>query len=178
MTLGSQLKNARERKKYTLKQLSEITGLSIGFISQVERGQTDPSLSSLKSLSNALDIKLRDLFDQEGAAHILVRKGEGSLLKIDAAVQCELLASSLNKTMEPMIKVISPGGESGLVTPHSGEEFIFIIEGTLRVQIGDANYTLNEGDSVYFQANQTHAWKNDALLSCRVLWVMTPPCYS
>lgn len=178
MTLGSQLKNARERKKYTLKQLSEITGLSIGFISQVERGQTDPSLSSLKSLSNALDIKLRDLFDQEGAAHILVRKGEGSLLKIDAAVQCELLASSLNKTMEPMIKVISPGGESGLVTPHSGEEFIYIIDGTLQVQIGDANYTLNEGDSVYFQANQTHAWKNNASFSCQVLWVMTPPCYS
>lgn len=178
MTLGSQLKNARERKKYTLKQLSEITGLSIGFISQVERGQTDPSLSSLKSLSNALDIKLRDLFDQEGAAHILVRKGEGSLLKIDAAVQCELLASSLNKTMEPMIKVISPGGESGLVTPHSGEEFIFIIEGTLRVQIGDANYTLNEGDSVYFEANQVHAWKNIGNTECRALWVMTPPSYS
>ena len=59
MTLGAQLKTAREKKGYTLKQLSEISGLSIGFISQVERGQTDPSLSSLKNLATALDLKLR-----------------------------------------------------------------------------------------------------------------------
>ena len=68
MTLGAQLKTAREKKGYTLKQLSEISGLSIGFISQVERGQTDPSLSSLKNLATALDIKLRDLFDPDEAA--------------------------------------------------------------------------------------------------------------
>ena len=127
MTLGAQLKTAREKKGYTLKQLSEISGLSIGFISQVERGQTDPSLSSLKNLATALDLKLRDLFDPDEAAHVLVRRGEGNMLKIDAKVQCELLASSLTKTMEPMIKSIMPGGESGLVSAHAGEEFAGIV---------------------------------------------------
>lgn len=178
MTLGAQLKTAREKKGYTLKQLSEVSGLSIGFISQVERGQTDPSLSSLKNLATALDIKLRDLFDPDVAAHILVRCGEGSILKIDAAVQCELLASSLTKTMEPMIKTILPGGESGLVSAHAGEEFIYVIEGALQVQLDENFYTLGKGDSVYFQANQTHAWKNTSDTECRAMWVMTPPCYS
>ncbi|MGI6169878.1 MAG: helix-turn-helix domain-containing protein, partial [Christensenellales bacterium] len=149
MTLGAQLKMAREGKGYTLKQLSEISGLSIGFISQVERGQTDPSLSSLRKLASALSVKLRDLLDRDTVAHVLVKRGEGSILKIDAAVSCELLASSLNKTMEPMIKFISPGGESGLVDPHPGEEFIWVIEGTLQVVLGETAYILNSGDSVY-----------------------------
>lgn len=178
MTLGAQLKVAREKKGYTLKQLSEVSGLSIGFISQVERGQTDPSLSSLKNLATALDIKLRDLFDSGIAAHILVRRGEGHILKIDAAVQCELLASSLTKTMEPMIKEIAPKGESGLVNAHTGEEFIYVLEGTLEVRLDEARYVLHDGDSVYFQANQPHGWKNIGETECRALWVMTPPCYS
>ena len=178
MTLGAQLKTAREKKGYTLKQLSEISGLSIGFISQVERGQTDPSLSSLKNLATALDIKLRDLFDPDEAAHVLVRRGEGNMLKIDAKVQCELLASSLTKTMEPMIKSIMPGGESGLVSAHAGEEFIYVLEGVLQVQLDETFYLLEKGDSVYFQANQTHAWKNVGDKECLEMWVMTPPCYS
>ena len=122
MSLGSKLKAKREEKGYTLKQTAEISGLSIGFISQVENGQTEPSLSSLKKLAMALGLKLGDLFAQDAAEHILVKKGEGKQLKIDSFVCCELLASSINKTMEPMIKVIEPGGESGLVDPHAGEE--------------------------------------------------------
>lgn len=178
MTLGAHLKMLREERGYTLKQTAEISGLSIGFISQVERGQTDPSLSSLKKLAGALGVKLGDLFAQDTAAHVLVKKGEGNILNIDSAVYCELLATSLSKTMEPMIKYISPGGESGLVDPHTGEEFIWVIEGILQVVLGDSTYILQEGDSVYFQANQTHAWKNPGEKLCRAMWVMTPPCYS
>ena len=178
MTLGSHLKMLREERGYTLKQTAEISGLSIGFISQVERGQTDPSLSSLKKLAGALGVKLGDLFDQDTAAHVLVKSGEGNILRIDSAVYCELLATSLSKAMEPMIKYISPGGESGLVDPHAGEEFIWIIEGTLQLMLGDTTYLLQKGDSVYFQSNQTHAWKNPGKELCRAMWVMTPPCYS
>lgn len=176
--LGSKLKAKREEKGYTLKQTAEISGLSIGFISQVERGQTDPSLSSLKKLAGALDIKLGDLFNQESAAHVLVKKGAGRRLEIDSNVCCELLATSFNKTMEPMIKIIKPQGESGLVDPHVGEEFIWVIEGKLYVKLGDTSYILSAGDSIYFQANQIHAWKNIGEVECRALWVMTPPSYS
>lgn len=178
MTLGLKLKTLRELKGYTLKQTAERTGLSIGFISQVERGQTDPSLSSLKKLANTLGVKLGDLFEQDTAVHVLVKKGEGNILQINSSVHCELLAASFTKSMEPMIKFISPGGESGLVDPHSGEEFIWVIEGTLQVSLGDTTYVLSEGDSVFFQANQTHAWKNIGKDICRALWVTTPPCYS
>lgn len=178
MTLGMQLKALREEKGYTLKQTAELSGLSIGFISQVERGQTDPSLSSLKKLASTLGVKLGDLFSQDRAAHILVKRGEGKILHIDPLVYCELLATSLNKTMEPMIKFVEPGGESGTVDPHAGEEFIWIISGTLQVDLGETRCILCAGDSVYFQANQAHAWKNTGDTTCQALWIMTPPCYS
>lgn len=158
MTLGAQLKTAREKKGYTLKQLSEISGLSIGFISQVERGQTDPSLSSLKNLATSLDLKLRDLFDPDEAAHVLVRRGEGNMLKIDAKVQCELLASSLTKTMEPMIKSIMPGGESGLVSAHAGEEFIYVLEGSTSGAVGRELLLFGKGQTActFRQIRPTH----------------------
>jgi len=178
MTLGSKLKTLREMKGYTLKQTAEISGLSIGFISQVERGQTDPSLSSLKKLSGALGVKLGDLFEQDSAVHVLVKKGEGNILHINSSVYCELLAASFNKTMEPMIKFIAPGGESGLVDHHTGEEFIWVIEGDLQMTLGNTVYMLHSGDSVFFQANQIHAWKNVGTGLCRALWITSPPCYS
>lgn len=178
MTLGTKLKARREKKGYTLKQTAEISGLSIGFISQVERGQTDPSLSSLKKLAEALDVKLGDLFEQNSVEHVLVKSGEGKRLEIDSAIYCELLATSVSKIMEPMIKVIQPGGKSGLVDPHTGEEFIWVIDGILQVTLGDTTYVMHPGDSVYFQAGQPHAWENNGSQVCRALWVMTPPSYS
>lgn len=178
MTLGAQLKAAREKKNYTLKQLAERSDLSIGFISQVERGQTDPSLSSLKNLAAALDIKLRDLFDQESETHEIVRRDQGDVLEVSPGVHFEALASTLVKTMEPVIKTIAPGKESGIVKPHPGEEFVWVINGSIQIRLEDRYYTLNQGDSLYFIANQIHAWKNISESECKILWVMTPPSYS
>ncbi len=178
MTVGTKLKEAREKKGYTLKQTADLSDLSIGFISQVERGQTDPSLSSLKRLANALGIKLKDLFDQETETHELVRKGQGNVLEVNPGVHFEALASTLTKVMEPVIKRIAPNRESGLVKPHPGEEFVWIVDGSLEVCLGDHAYQLNQGDSLYFIANQPHEWKNTSSTECTVLWIMTPPSYS
>ena len=178
LTIGSRLKQRREEKQHTLKELADLSGLSVGFISQVERGKTDPSLASLKRLTAALDFKLKDLFDQDQYAHALVKKGEGSILHLDSAV-CELLASSIpDKQMEPLLKHIAPNGESGIVAAHSGDEFIWIKSGSLQITVGDDTYLLSEGDSFYFQALQTHSWRNISDSPCEALWIMTPPSYS
>lgn len=177
--LGKKLKFLREEKNYSQKQLADLAGLSSGFISQVERNQVDPSLASLKKIANALDVKLKDLFDDEKqfSSHI-VRKGKGKILRIDSAVTCEMLAATPGKIMEAMIKYISPGGESGLVSPHEGEEFIWVIKGTLKVTHGQEEYILNPGDSIYFQGGATHSWKNIGDTECQAMWVMTPSCYT
>ena len=177
--LGMKLKQLREEKRYTLKMLADITGLSIGFISQVERGQTDPSLASLKKLAAALGISLRDLFDNEQeSVHILVKAGTGTRLPVNSAVTCELLAPAIEKQMEPMFKTISPGGDSGVVEPHTGDEFIWVKIGVLDVMLGSNSYSLGPGDSVYFHANQPHRWYNSSQELCVALCVNTPPSFS
>lgn len=178
MTLGARLKDIRESKSYTLKQTAELSGLSIGFISQVERGQTDPSLSSLKKLAMALNIKLKDLFDLDPASHLMVRKGEGSILQIEPGVRCELLASSPSKMMESFIKYIVPGAQSGVIGAHAGEEFLLLLAGSLRLTLESGDYLLHTGDSMCFQANQEHSWQNTGAEECRVLWTMSPPGYT
>lgn len=178
LIIGNRLKQRREEKKYTLKELADRSELSVGFISQVERGKTDPSLASLKRLSAALDLKLKELFDTDGCSRVLVKRGEGALLQVRGA-SCELLAPAVpDKQMEPLLKHIAPGSESGPVSGHAGDEFIWIKAGSLQVTVGEETYLLQEGDSLYFQALQTHSWRNDTARPCEALWIMTPPSYS
>lgn len=176
--LGNNIRFFREKKGYTLKQLAESSGLSIGFISQVERAQTEPSIASLKKISMALDIKMRDLFDQDDGQHEVVRKGQGDKFVVHS-VQCELLASLPDKLMEPLYKSIEPGGGSGgLLEPHDGEEFIWIMSGSLNVTVGDVTHVLHEGDSIYFKSEQPHSCVNKTNKLCEVLWISSPPMYT
>lgn len=177
MDLGNKLRKEREARGYTLKQLAEKSDLSIGFISQVERGQTEPSLASLKKLCEALGIKMRDVFEQDEQKSDFVRKGSGQKMVVHD-VKCELLAAIDNKTMEVLYKVVAPGGKSGQIESHPGEEFVWVKSGKLSITIGETTYILNTGDSVYFKASQPHACINNWDTPCEVLWVSTPPLYT
>lgn len=175
--IGIVLRQLREARGYTLKELAARSKLSIGFISQVERGQTDPSLASLKKLSTALNVKISELFAYEEPPHTLIRKGEGALMFIHG-VKCELLCYSGEKTMEPMIKYIDPHSKSGCVEGHPGEEFVWIKSGSLRLSVGEDVFDLNEGDSIFFDASQDHGWNNPTKDCCEALWIISPPLYS
>lgn len=175
---GKRILQLRKNKKMTLKQVSELTGLSVAYLSQVERERTDPSLASLKKIAAALNIKLSDLFSQDEKPHSMVKSGCGNHIFVHG-VDCELLASIDKSTMEPLFKFISPKSESGLVEPHDGEEFVLIEEGSLEILIGETVYCLNTGDSIYFKATQAHGWKNiSATVPCKALWINNPPLYT
>lgn len=173
--IGRYLKAKREQHDLTLKQVADISGLSIGFISQVERGLTDPSLASLKKLVSALGMNLSDLFVQSAEVVHVVRKGHGSKLALSSSVICELLAPSFTKQMEPVLKHIMPNSESGILDPHTGEEFVWIISGMLEIVVGQEVYSLSAGDSIYFQSSVNHGWKNSLDKTCEALWIVTPP---
>lgn len=176
--VGANIRAIRESKGYTLKQLSELSGLSIGFISQVERSQTEPSLASLKKLSAALDIKMQALFAPSPTHHEVIRKGEAERLYAHQ-VDSEVLASSSEKMMEPLLKHIHPGGGSGgVLEPHAGEEFVWVKSGRLHITVGDSSYDLNEGDSIYFKSNRPHSCINETDEMCDVIWVSTPPIFT
>ena len=177
VSFGTRLKQFREQRGLTLKQVSMVSGLSIGFISQVERDQTDPSLASLKKLATALDIHLSDVFKQDTAPHSFQKKNEGIIMLIHN-VRCELLATINDNRMEPVIKYIEPHSESGRIDPHEGEEFVYVKSGSIRIDVGSNYYELSEGDNIYFKASEPHGWINDTETPAEVLWIITPRVYT
>lgn len=176
-SFGARLKQFREQKGLKLKAVSSRSGLSIGFISQVERDQTDPSLASLRKIADALDIHISDIFKQDMASHSFQKKGEGVIMLIHN-VRCELLATINDNRMEPVIKYIDPHSESGQIDPHEGEEFVYVKKGTIAIYVGGNQYNLSEGDSIYFVASEVHGWKNDSAEPVEVLWIITPRIYT
>ncbi len=173
--IGRYLKTRREQKGLTLKQVADISGLSIGFISQVERGLTDPSLASLKKMVTALGMDLSELFVKNVEVAHVVPRGTGAKLALSNSVICELLSPTFNKQMEPILKHIMPQAESGVLDPHVGEEFVWVVSGSIEISVGQERFLLAEGDSIYFQSSVPHSWKNTSESVCEVLWIVTPP---
>ncbi len=177
ISVGARLKQFREQRGLTLKQIAAHSGLSIGFISQVEHDQTYPSLASLKKLASALNVRLKDIFEDDGQPHFLQRKGEGTIMMVHN-VRCELLATINDNRMEPVIKYIEPHTESGKIDAHEGEEFVYVESGSITVYVGDAQYELLEGDSIYFKASEPHGWINHTENKSELLWIITPRVYT
>ena len=177
--LGKRIKELREERELTLKGVADITGLSIGFLSQIERNITDPSIASLKKIAEALGVKLKEFFETNPEKKIVIRKEERSKLLVSGSkIVYEILAPAFDRKMEPILKTVEPQATSGQVEGHEGEEFALILEGCLEVCVGDDVYELCEGDSIYFSANQPHLYKNPGKDKCVCFWVVTPPTFS
>lgn len=176
INVGYKFKQIRENAGLTLKQVSAMSGLSVSFISQIERGVVDPSWSSLKKISAALNIKLKDLFDEPPRPYTLVRDGQG-YQSVTHHIRREFLASMDNASMEMILTAFPPHSSSGTILPHPGEEFVWILEGTLNVTVDGTTHVMCAGDSIYFQSTYPHEWQNKSGQVCKVLWVDNPPVH-
>lgn len=182
--LGQQLRVLRRGRGLSLVELAGRTGLSIGNISQIERGICSPSVRSLKKLSEALQVSIGDLFqdaDLPPAAEInyIVRKKTRPLLKLGATgVQKELLTPTTPGALQMLMVTIAPGGSSGPDHyTHRGEESGLVLSGSLELWIEDECFILKEGDTFRFKSSQPHRFANAGANTTSVLWVQTPPGY-
>lgn len=182
MTIGERIKKKRNEKGFSLRELAGKVDLSASFLSQIEQGKASPSIENLKKIANYLEVKVSYLIEEEdetlGSFHI--KKEERKYVEsIDSKTSIALLTSSkIEKNMEPIMYEIKPGGESGRgFFNHNGEEFIYIIEGSLDIYIENQLTTLNEGDSFYFKSSLNHRFKNNGKKLTKAIWVVTPPTF-
>lgn len=155
--LGSSIKEIRQQKKMTLKDLSEETELSISFLSQLERGKSSATLKSLKKISLALGVNPSYFFQQENLNQndtITTRLSESQFYYKDLSGNLEQPAFS------PLLIVMKPGQREESLMTHTGQEFIYMLEGQLTVQIKDGVHTLNPGESIMFDSMDPHYWYN------------------
>lgn len=180
--LGEKIKHTRNKKGLSLRDLAEVLELSASFLSQIEQGKASPSIENLKKIANALDVRVSYLIEDEETKKdmVVTRKNDRDIVEsLDSKTKIALLTSNdIDKNMEPIYYEIEPNGQSGRnYYHHIGEEFVYIIEGTLDVYINDTMYNLYEGDSMYFKSNQKHKFKNNSDKKVKALWVVTPPTF-
>lgn len=178
MNIGFRVRVHRHQHHLSLRQLAARAGLSVGFLSQVERDLTSPSISSLKQIANALGIKVADLLADASEDHpVLLRRKDRPVWDL-SHIRYELLATGNGRSMEPQLVTFEPGAESGdHPVTHEGEEFGMILSGRAECWIGDDFFELDTGDCVYFQASTAHRMRNPGDKVCVWLHVVSPPSF-
>jgi DNA-binding transcriptional MerR regulator/quercetin dioxygenase-like cupin family protein len=175
--LGLRLRLVRSSRGLSLAQVAGEIGISVGFLSAIERSAMSASVATLRRLANFYKLNILDFFDQSGAKQYLVRPNERRQLDASDGVRMELLAWGA-PVMEPHLFHIAPGAGSGEEEySHEGEEFLFVLSGTLNLVVDRQTYHLQKGDSFYFESSTPHRWSNPGKKEAVLLWVNTPPTF-
>ena len=173
--VGTRLRQLRMRRKLSLAQVAKAVGISLGFLSALERSHMSASVSTLRKLARFYKTNILDFYDSAESNH-LVRPDGRKVLEAGPGVRMELLAWG-NAVMEPHLFCIASGAGSGESYTHEGEEFLYILRGELQISLQEQEYRLKAGDSFYFESATPHNWKNPARSETLVLWVNTPPTF-
>jgi len=178
--IGSKIKELRTNKKMTLKELSEKTSLSTGFLSQLERGLTSIATDSLLNIAEALDVELSYflLSTSKRRERFIQKSYERDIYKIDNALHINYVLSNNpeDKTILPrLIEILPTNTEENLNTyQHEGEEFIYVLEGIITIFINDEKQYLYPGDSAHFKSSINHNYANYTNKICKILVVSAP----
>src|ERR1700680_3727763 len=174
--IGGHLRQLRMKRKLSLAQVARAAGISVGFLSALERSQMSASVGTLRKLARFYKTNILDFFDANGVSSRRVRPAERKVLEAGAGVRMELLAWG-NTVMEPLLFRIAPEEGSGDPYTAEGEEFIFVLRGDLEIAVDGEQYRLKPGDSFYFESATPHRWKNPGRKETWLLWINTPPTF-
>jgi DNA-binding transcriptional MerR regulator/mannose-6-phosphate isomerase-like protein (cupin superfamily) len=177
MLAGQRFRRLRARRGLSLAQVARATGVSVGFLSALERGQMRSSVATLRRIARFYRTNILSLFEPPGENPRLVRTAQRKILETTAGVRMELLAWG-NTVMEPHIFRVRPGSGSGASYEHEGEEFLHVLTGKFEIWLGgNEHYRLSAGDSLYFESSTPHRWRNPGRSEAQLLWVNTPPTF-
>ncbi len=178
--IGATMRAIRRRQGLSLRDLSRLTGFSIGFLSLVERGQSSISLTSLHTVAKALEADMSTFFPapreepEPPAVPHVTRWSRDGRLHTDAAHTYKLLGGrGFNRSLEPVHVTIAPCDDTRDAYAHDGEEFVYVLSGELVFIVDGVEYRLGPGDSIHYQSTIAHTVRNDASEPAEALWVLT-----
>ena len=179
---GRPLRRLRIQHGLSLREASQRAGVSVSFLSALERGMTGASVATLQRLTAAYGTTMGELAGGTAPPTErprLVRAGQRRSLEIGSgAVRIEQLAADARQ-LEPQLFVLALGASSDGAYSHDGEEFLYVLAGAVTVWLGDHEvYRLDQpGDALTFPSTIPHRWRNDADGETRLLWINTPPTF-
>ncbi|MBC7220091.1 helix-turn-helix transcriptional regulator [Candidatus Bipolaricaulota bacterium] len=174
-SIGKGIRALRLRKRLTLKELSSECGLSVSFLSQIERGISSPSIVSLASISKALGVPVSMfLTDHHVSSSPITRADEQLLIRIaESAVSYRYLSGAFPERVIEVLINEFPTNHHHPPASHDGEEFGYVLEGHLVLTIEGKAYALGPGDSYHFLATQPHGYRTSETEGARVLVATT-----
>jgi transcriptional regulator with XRE-family HTH domain len=179
MKIGEKIKHLRVKNGLTQEELANRCELSKGFISQVERDLTSPSIATLIDILECLGTNLRDFFNHSIEEKVVIRKND-VFVKHDRELKHEikwLVPNAQKNSMEPILMSLDVGGCSGEDDPHNGEEFGYVISGSVNVHLGNQKYKARKGESFYFMPSVVHSISNAGKNRATILWISSPPSF-
>ena len=179
MKIGHKIKEMRVQKGLTQEELADRSELSKGFISQLERDLTSPSIATLMDILQVLGTDLNHFFSEESEEQIVFRD-QDYFEKTDAELQNKIewiIPNAQKNAMEPIRLTLSPGGSTYPDVPHEGEEFGYVLSGTVLIHIGRHVYKAKKGESFYFKPNSKHYLSAEGKSGASLIWVSTPPSF-
>ncbi|MFC7704516.1 helix-turn-helix domain-containing protein [Plastorhodobacter daqingensis] len=173
---GGRIRELRRKAGLTLQALADEAGISVGFLSQVERDKATPSLGTLASLAAALGVGVNWFIAAPRPADAVTRAGARAQFSLaDSSLVYERLDTHLPGGTLSSLIVHLPRGYASEVTRHTGEEMIFVLDGEIRQTLGDAVILLGPGDSLHFMGDTPHSFANVGAGPARLLWTGTSP---
>jgi transcriptional regulator with XRE-family HTH domain len=170
------VRSLRRERGLTIEQLAAATGLTKGFISQLERDRTLPSLSSISRICDSLGVQLSQMFEREPAP-ALVRRDERIEVESHFPTRSWLLSSLDERRLQVIESEVGPGAGAGdeLHSLPGEVELVYVLEGALEIVVGEDTLTLGEGDALTYELGKPHTWRNASSTDMlRVLWLAVP----
>lgn len=179
MEIGEKIKRLRVEKKLTQEELGNRCDLSKGFISQLENDLTSPSIATLIDILDILGTNLKEFFSDDVNEKITFKEEDMFELE-DEELGYRfkwLVPNSQKNDMEPVLVSLCPGGRYKNEKPHEGEEFGYVLKGSIYLHMGDKKLLLKKGESFYYKAKEEHYISNKGKTLAQFVWVSSPPAF-
>jgi transcriptional regulator with XRE-family HTH domain len=176
--VGALIRARRRQLRMTLQEICDAAGISVGYLSQVERDQATPSLGTLAQIARSLDVGMDYFIATPSAEDALTREGQRQKFSVDgSSILYERIAADFAGNILSSFVMNIPSGYRSETVSHEGEEILYILEGTITHKLDDEELVMTSGDSLHFRGSRPHAWWNDSGKVARILWTGTLPLF-
>lgn len=178
MEIGAKIKRLRVQLGLTQEELADRCELSKGFISQLENDVTSPSIATLIDILECLGTSPRDFFAEEANQKIVFARGDMFEKDDEQHGRITWLVPNAQKNaMEPILVTLAPGQATAPQDPHEGEEFGYILTGSVQLHLGKGRQRVRSGESFCFHPSAVHRIENNGRTPAKIVWVSTPPSF-
>ena len=177
MDIGNKLKELRLQNDLTLESLASRCELTKGFLSQVERNLTSPSISTLQDILEALGSNLSEFFHETKEDQIVFGAQDFFVDEKDDYTIEWVIPNAQKNAMEPILLTIHPHANSHELQSHAGEEFGYVLKGNVTLVRGNKKYKLKAKETFYLDGSTAHYLYNHGNSDALVLWITTPPTF-